>query len=74
MKKLSVLGVIMGAAVMCAPPVSLHWLPAQTPSLTADKANAGLGDSYLIAGDDIDVSQEKRQCWPLHRPWIVDHL
>ena len=43
MKKLSVLGVIMGAMVMCAAPVSLHWLPAQTLSLTVDKANAVIG-------------------------------
>jgi hypothetical protein len=45
MKKLSVLGVIVGATVMCAAPVSLHWLPAQTPSLTVtvDKANAVIG-------------------------------
>jgi hypothetical protein len=43
MKKLSVLGVIVGATVMCAAPVSLRWLPAQTPSLTVDKANAVIG-------------------------------
>ena len=43
MKKLSVLGVIVGATVMCSAPVSLHWLPAQTPSLTVDKANAVIG-------------------------------
>jgi hypothetical protein len=38
-----VLGVIVGATVMCAAPVSLRWLPAQTPSLTVDKANAVIG-------------------------------
>jgi hypothetical protein len=43
MKKLSALGVIVGAAVMCAAPVSLGWLPAQMPSLTVDKANAVIG-------------------------------
>jgi hypothetical protein len=43
MKKLSVLGVIVGATVICAVPVSLRWLPAQTPSLTVDKANAVIG-------------------------------
>ena len=33
----------VGAIVMCAAPVSLHWLPAQAPSLTVDKANAVIG-------------------------------
>jgi hypothetical protein len=43
MKKLSVLGVIVGALVVCAAPVSFHWLPAKTPSLSLDKADARVG-------------------------------
>jgi hypothetical protein len=43
MKKLSVLGLVAGATLMCAVPVSLHWSPAQTPSLSVDKANAVIG-------------------------------
>ena len=43
MKKLSVLGLVVGAALMCAAPVSLHWSPAQAPSLSVDKANAVIG-------------------------------
>ena len=43
MKKLSVLGLVAGAALMCAIPVSFHWSPAQTPSLSVDKANAVIG-------------------------------
>jgi hypothetical protein len=43
MKKLSVLGVVVGAAVTCAVPISIHWPPAQIPSLSVDKANAVIG-------------------------------
>jgi len=43
MKKLSVLGLVVGATLMCAVPVSFHWSPAQTPSLSVDKANAVIG-------------------------------
>jgi hypothetical protein len=43
MKKLSVVGVILGAMVMCAAPVSIHWSPTQTPSLSIDKADARIG-------------------------------
>jgi hypothetical protein len=43
MKKLSAVGVVLGAMVMCAAPVSIHWLPAQTLSLSVDKADARIG-------------------------------
>jgi hypothetical protein len=43
MKKLSTLGVILGAAVVCAAPVSFHWSPAKPLSLSVDKADARLG-------------------------------
>jgi hypothetical protein len=43
MKKLSVFGLVVGATLMCAAPVSIHWSPAQTPSLSVDKANAVIG-------------------------------
>ena len=41
MKKLSVLGLVVGATLLCAAPVSFHWSPA--PSLSVDKANAVIG-------------------------------
>jgi hypothetical protein len=43
MKKLSAVGVVLGAMVMCAAPVSIHWSPAQTLSLSVDKADARIG-------------------------------
>jgi hypothetical protein len=43
MKRLSALGVIVGAALLCAAPVSLHWSPAKTASLSVDTADARVG-------------------------------
>ncbi len=43
MKKVSMLGLVVGATLMCAVPVSFHWSPAQTPLLSVDKANAVIG-------------------------------
>ena len=43
MKKLSVVGILLGTMVMCAAPVSIHWSPAQTLSLSVDKADARVG-------------------------------
>jgi hypothetical protein len=42
-KKLSMLGVILGAAVLSAAPLSFHWSPTQTLSLSLDKADARIG-------------------------------
>ena len=43
MKKLTLLGVVLSAALLAAAPVSLHWLPAKTLSLSLDKAEARVG-------------------------------
>ena len=43
MKKLSVLGAILGASVVCAGPFSFHWSPATMLSLSLDKADARVG-------------------------------
>jgi hypothetical protein len=43
MKKLTLLGVILSAALLAAAPVSLHWSPAKTLSLSLDKAEARVG-------------------------------
>ena len=43
MKKLTVLGAALGAAVLCAAPVSLHWSPVGPISVSVDKAEARLG-------------------------------
>lgn len=43
MKKLSMFGVVFGAAVLCAAPVSVQWSPAKTLSLSLDKADARVG-------------------------------
>jgi hypothetical protein len=42
MKKLSVLGAALGA-LLCTAPVSLHWSPAGTVSISVDKAAARVG-------------------------------
>jgi hypothetical protein len=43
MKKLTPLGVTISAALLAAAPVSLHWAPAKTLSLSLDKADARVG-------------------------------
>jgi len=43
MKKLGLLGVSVGAALLCATPLSLHWSQGKNPSLSFDSAEARLG-------------------------------
>ena len=43
MKKLSLLGVTVGAALLCAAPFSLHWSQGNNLSLSLDSAEARLG-------------------------------
>jgi hypothetical protein len=43
MKRLSALGIIAAAALFCAAPLSLHWSPTKTPSLSVDTADARIG-------------------------------
>ena len=43
MKKRSVLGVALAASVLCATPISLHWLSNATPVLSVDSANSRIG-------------------------------
>ena len=43
MKKLSLLGVALAASIFCTTPVSLHWSPNTTPSLSVDSADARIG-------------------------------
>ena len=43
MKKLSMLGMMAGAALLCAAPVSLHWSPAKELRVSLDTAHARLG-------------------------------
>jgi hypothetical protein len=43
MKKLSMIGVILGAAVLCAAPISLQRSPAHTLTLSLDRADARVG-------------------------------
>lgn len=43
MKKLAIFGVILGAAVFATVPVSLHWSPAKTLTLSLDRADARIG-------------------------------
>jgi hypothetical protein len=41
MRKITVLGIILGAALLCAVPVSVQWSPLKTVSISVDKAEAG---------------------------------
>jgi hypothetical protein len=43
MKRLRTLGIIAATALFCAAPLSLHWSPTKTPSLSVDTANAVIG-------------------------------
>ena len=43
MKWSSTLGIITAAALCCAAPLSLHWSPANAPSLSVDTADARVG-------------------------------
>ena len=43
MKKLSTLGMIIGASLLCATPVSLHWSPTKALQLSVDGAQAQIG-------------------------------
>lgn len=43
MKRRTILGVVLGAAVLCAFPVSLHWSAAKVLSLSLDNADARIG-------------------------------
>jgi len=43
MKNLSALGMIAAATLFCAAPLSLHWSPAKSLSLSVDTADARVG-------------------------------
>ena len=43
MKRLGTLGIIVTTALFCAIPLTLHWSPARTVSLSVDTANAVIG-------------------------------
>jgi len=43
MKRLTVACTALAASMLCATPVSLHWSPTTTPSVTVDSADARIG-------------------------------
>jgi hypothetical protein len=43
MTKLSALGIAVATALLCSAPITLHWSPAKTPSLSVDTAAARVG-------------------------------
>jgi hypothetical protein len=43
MKVLSTLGIAAAIAILCAAPVSVHWSPAKSPSVSVDTASARIG-------------------------------
>jgi hypothetical protein len=53
MKKLSMLGMIAGAALLCAAPISLHWSPTKQFGWSLDTAQARIGrplTPFSVAG------------------------
>ena len=53
MKKLSTLGMIIGATLLCAAAVSMHWSPTNGVRLSLDTAEARLGrplTPFSVAG------------------------
>ena len=53
MKKLSTLGMIVGATLLCAAPVSMHWSPTKGVRLSLDTAEARIGrplTPFSVAG------------------------
>jgi hypothetical protein len=43
MKIVSTLGVAFVTAVLCAAPITVHWSPSKTPSLSVSAADARIG-------------------------------
>ena len=43
MKKLSILGMMAGGALLCAAPISSHWSPANELRVSLDTAQARIG-------------------------------
>jgi hypothetical protein len=43
MKKLSALGLVVAAGLLCSVPLTLNWSPANAPSLSVDTADARVG-------------------------------
>jgi hypothetical protein len=43
MKKLSILGIIFGAALLTAVPLSVQWSPEKSVALSLDRADARVG-------------------------------
>jgi hypothetical protein len=41
MRRITVLGISLGATLLCAVPVSVQWSPLRTVSISVDKAEAG---------------------------------
>ena len=43
MKKISIIGILMGAAIVCAIPISLNWSPDKGVSVSLNSAEARIG-------------------------------
>ena len=53
MKKLSMLGMVAGAALLCGAPISLHWSPTKQLGWSLDTAQARIGrplTPFSVAG------------------------
>jgi hypothetical protein len=53
MNKLSMLSTIVGATLLCAAPISLHWSPAKSSGVSLDTAQAVIGrplTPFSVAG------------------------
>jgi hypothetical protein len=50
MKKLNTLGIIAGATLLCAAPVSLHWSPVTALGLSLNTAQARVMNKRAVYG------------------------
>jgi len=61
MKLVSTLGVAVVTAVLCAAPITVHWSPSSTPSLSVSAADARVGRPLTpmsVAGVNRRVNRE----------------
>ena len=76
MKKLSTLGMITGAALLCAAPISLHWSPAKELGLSVDTAQARIGRPLTpmsVAGVNRRMNRRAYAYGAYHHPYAYGH-
>ena len=77
MKKLSTLGMIIGAALLCAAPVSMHWSPMkEVRFVSLDTAQARIGRPLTpmsVAGVNRRMNRRAYAYGAYHHPYAYGH-